>query len=97
MVTNFHQIERVTRHSSESLRGAGTDPAHRYRRNLFTFPDGSARWFDIRVEPVEEGICVYSFDIHDRKLAQLVLERRNAELESRLPLLRRIMGRRKGP
>jgi PAS domain-containing protein len=48
--------------------------------NLFTFPDGEQRWFEIRVEPVPEGICVYSMDIHERKLQQLALA---AELEER--------------
>lgn len=37
---------------------------------LFTFPDGSARWFEIRVDPVPEGICVHSVDIHDWKEAE---------------------------
>lgn len=36
--------------------------------DLFTYPDGNSRWFDMRVEPVREGICVYSIDIHERKL-----------------------------
>jgi hypothetical protein len=35
--------------------------------DLFTYPDGDSRWFDMRVEPVWEGICVYSIDIHERK------------------------------
>jgi two-component system, sensor histidine kinase PdtaS len=67
---------------------------HRTRHvleNLFTYPDGRSRWFDIRIEPVPEGVCVYSFDIHDRKEAQLALERRNAELEAALPTLRRLL------
>jgi PAS domain-containing protein len=46
--------------------------------NLFTFPDGHSRWFEVRVEPVPEGICVYSLDIHDRKQWQLELEARAA-------------------
>lgn len=44
--------------------------------NLFAFPGGESRWFDVRVEPVPEGICVYSMDIHERKLWQLELEAR---------------------
>jgi PAS domain S-box-containing protein len=39
--------------------------------NLFTFPDGTERWFEIRVQPVPEGICVYSADIDARKRAEL--------------------------
>ena len=35
--------------------------------NEFTFPDGSRHWFEIRVQPVPEGICVYSSDIEHRK------------------------------
>jgi PAS domain-containing protein len=42
--------------------------------NQFTFPSGESRWFDIRVEPVPEGICIYSIDIHERKLWQLEME-----------------------
>ena len=38
--------------------------------NLFTFPDGTTRWFEIRVNPVPEGICVHSIDIHERKDAE---------------------------
>ncbi len=34
------------------------------------FPDGSRRWFDVRCQPVPEGIFVLSIDITDRKLAE---------------------------
>jgi hypothetical protein len=44
--------------------------------NEFTFPDGSLRWFELRVQPVPEGICVYSSDIDSRKRRELELERR---------------------
>ena len=49
--------------------------------NLFGFPDGSSRWFDIRVDPTPEGICVYSIDIHERKLKEMAAEQRIAALE----------------
>ena len=42
--------------------------------NLFMFPDGDSRWLSIRVEPASDGICVYSIDIHERKLWQLEME-----------------------
>jgi PAS domain S-box-containing protein len=48
--------------------------------NLFSFPDGRSRWFEIRVDPVPEGICVYSVDIHERRLWQLEVEGRAAAL-----------------
>jgi len=39
--------------------------------NEFTFPDGSRRWFELRIQPVPTGICVYSSDIDDRKRREL--------------------------
>jgi PAS domain S-box-containing protein len=39
--------------------------------NLFTFPDGLQRWFELRIQPVPMGICVYSSDIDDRKRREL--------------------------
>lgn len=35
--------------------------------NQFTFPDGTDRWFELRIQPVPGGICIYSSDIEDRK------------------------------
>jgi PAS domain S-box-containing protein len=35
--------------------------------NPFTFPDGSTRWFELRIRPVPAGICIYSVDIERRK------------------------------
>jgi PAS domain S-box-containing protein len=52
--------------------------------NLFVFPGGAQRWFELRIEPVPEGICIHSFDIQSRKEAQGSLERLNAELEARV-------------
>jgi hypothetical protein len=39
--------------------------------NQFTFPDGTQRWFELRIQPVPTGICVYSSDIDDRKRREL--------------------------
>ena len=59
--------------------------------NLFTFGDGDSRWFEIRVEAAPEGVCVYSIDIHERKVQQLELERRVLDLETRqMSLTRRL-------
>ncbi len=52
--------------------------------NLFEFPDGSKRWFELRIEPVPEGLCIHSVDIHDRKQVEDELRRTNAELERRI-------------
>jgi len=41
--------------------------------NLFVFPDHTARWFEIRLSPVPEGLCVQSVDIQARKEAEAAL------------------------
>jgi PAS domain S-box-containing protein len=51
--------------------------------NQFTFPDGSTRWFELRIQPVPAGICIYSSDIEDRKRRRVAIERQG-------PLVRRI-------
>ena len=37
--------------------------------NEFIFPDGSSAWFDLRIQPVPEGVFILSIDITDRKKA----------------------------
>src|SRR5258705_9688386 len=54
--------------------------------NLFTYPDGESRWLEIRVEPVSEGICIYSNDIHERKVWQLEMEVKARALGVQPPL-----------
>ena len=51
----------------------------------FTFPDGSTRWFELRVQPAPEGICIYSSDIDQRKRRQ-----RSGSPEDRAPVLVRV-------
>ncbi len=41
--------------------------------NEFTFPDGSIGWFDLRIEPVPEGVFILSIDISERKKAEKAL------------------------
>jgi hypothetical protein len=36
----------------------------------FTFADGTKGWFDIRSQPVREGIFVLSIDISERRSAR---------------------------
>jgi PAS domain S-box-containing protein len=55
--------------------------------NLFTFPDGTSRWFQIRVSPVPEGICVRSLDIHEQKEAQTEGERMARRLHEQAALV----------
>lgn len=35
--------------------------------NEFVYPDGSKAWFELRMEPIPEGIFILSIDITDRK------------------------------
>ena len=52
--------------------------------NLFTLPSGEARWFELRIVPVPEGVCVHSVDIHERKMAEAGLRQLAEDLESRV-------------
>jgi PAS domain S-box-containing protein len=73
------------------LRRAMTERTSHVFENEFAFPDGTLRWFHVRVDPVPEGICVYSVDIDERKQAELKLQQRLAALETPRPrLLKRI-------
>jgi PAS domain S-box-containing protein len=54
--------------------------------NLFTFPDGTSRWFEVRISPVPEGICVRSLDIDEQKRAQAEGERMARRLHEQAAL-----------
>src|SRR5690606_13337201 len=50
--------------------------------NHFEFLDGSKRWFELRIEPVEEGIIILSIDINDRKNTEIELLELKEQLEN---------------
>jgi PAS domain S-box-containing protein len=52
----------------------------RNMENEFTFPDGATGWFDLRIEPIPEGVFILSMDITDRKKTEEALR----ESEKRL-------------
>jgi signal transduction histidine kinase len=52
----------------------------RHLENEFTFPDGSKGWFELRFNPVPEGVFVLSLDITSRKRGQNALTHLNAVL-----------------
>jgi signal transduction histidine kinase/CheY-like chemotaxis protein len=58
----FRMLERVmaTRRSEKML-------------NQFTFPGGARGWFELRAEPVPDGICVLSVDVTERERLQAEL------------------------
>ncbi len=47
--------------------------------NEFVFPDDSKGWFELRVEPVPEGLFILSMDITESKMASKVLEKKVQE------------------
>jgi PAS domain S-box-containing protein len=49
--------------------------------NEFTYPDGAKGWFELRIEPVPEGVLVFSIDITKRKETEAELGRYRQRLE----------------
>lgn len=49
--------------------------------NDFTFPDGTRQYFQLRIEPVADGVLVMSFDITEERAHQILMEDISAELE----------------
>ncbi len=58
------------------LRRCMADRSTERLENEFTFPDGSAGWFELRMVPVPQGVCVLSVDITERKRAEALLGER---------------------
>lgn len=50
----------------------------------FQFTDGSCSWFDMRVQPVPEGLIVFSIDITERRNAEQRLRELNEGLEQKI-------------
>jgi PAS domain S-box-containing protein len=48
----------------------------------FAFSDGQKSWFDVRTQPVPEGIFVLSLDISERKRAAMELSEMQGKLEA---------------
>ncbi|MFO0676611.1 MAG: ATP-binding protein [Polyangiaceae bacterium] len=54
--------------------------------NRFTYPDGTTGDFELRIEPVPEGVCVMSIDVSGRRRA----EAKAADADRRLALSERM-------
>jgi PAS domain S-box-containing protein len=50
----------------------------------FTFPDGSTGWFDVRGQPVPEGVFILSIDVSERHKAETALRELNEGLERKV-------------
>lgn len=57
------------------------DRGYRELINEFDFPDGSKGYFMLRMEAVEEGVLILSFDITDQKNAERIIKNANEQLE----------------
>ena len=47
--------------------------SHKFE-NKFQFPDGSLGWFEISIEPITNGVLIFSNNITNQKQAQLALD-----------------------
>jgi hypothetical protein len=50
----------------------------------FTFPDGHTEWYKLTVQPVPDGIAVFSENIHGRRQAEEALRLLNQDLEDKV-------------
>ncbi len=53
-------------------------------QNFFKYPDGTEVWYDVRINPVEEGIMLMSRDITESKQIDYQLQHENEILEERI-------------
>jgi PAS domain S-box-containing protein len=49
-----------------------------------THHPGHDKWYDVRLYPTREGVCVYSRDVTERKKFEIEIQRLNADLELRV-------------
>ena len=52
--------------------------------NEFTYNDGTKSWFELRIEPIPEGIFVLSTNITNRKIAEAELLKLKEDLENKV-------------
>lgn len=53
-----------------------------HMENEFTFPDGKVGWFDLRIQPVPEGVFILSVDITEHKKAENSLKESEEKFKS---------------
>ncbi|MCC7179154.1 MAG: PAS domain-containing protein [Acidobacteria bacterium] len=60
--------------------------------NEFVYPDGQSRWFDLRAQPVPEGIFVLSWDVTEQRAAQSTIDTQLRRLRALRAIDRAILG-----
>jgi HD-GYP domain-containing protein (c-di-GMP phosphodiesterase class II) len=60
--------------------------------NEFTYPDGLRRWFDLRIEPVPEGVFILSWDVTEQKAAEQRIETQLRRLHALRAIDQAILG-----
>jgi PAS domain S-box-containing protein/putative nucleotidyltransferase with HDIG domain len=65
MMETYPGIEKT--HMFSMLRKCKEERTSALLENEFTFPDGSKGWFELRMEPVPDGISILSVEITERK------------------------------
>jgi len=78
MMETYPGIEDTEMFST--LRRCMEDRSYQQMENEFAFPDGSKGWFELRFEPVPDGVAILSMDVSARKHAEQELRRSNRTL-----------------
>lgn len=60
------------------------DRASYIMENKFTYPNGEISWFELSIQPVDEGLFILSNDISKRKRIESELYQLNMQLEERI-------------
>lgn len=65
MMEKYPGIEKTP--MFDLLKQCMTDRRGDYFENEFTYPDNTKGWFELRIQPVPEGLFILSIDITERK------------------------------